>query len=343
MASSEKGFPKKAVILVLVLLVGGYFGFKKIYFSLTHETTDNAQIETSIVPVLPRIAGYVKTVHVKDYDSVKQGQLLVELDDAELQSQLLEAEADIAQAKSDVVNAKATLQNAVSTVEVAKGNITLNEVRRKKAADDNERDQKLLSDGAVTRKIAEDSRFNLETSTQLLTNSKTEYKAALSRIDMLKANIQKAEEAVKIREARLQQLQLKIGYTKIFAPTTGKIGRKSISDGQFVQAGSPLFSIVNDTTYWIVANFKENQIETLTPGKKVDVRIDAYPSKKVTGTILSLSEATGAKFAILPPDNSSGNFVKVTQRIPIKIAIDHVEQYHDLLKAGMSVYIVAEK
>lgn len=133
MASSEKGFPKKAVILVLVLLVGGYFGFKKIYFSLTHETTDNAQIETSIVPVLPRIAGYVKTVYVKDYDSVKQGQLLVELDDAELQSQLLEADADIAQAKSDVVNAKATLQNAVSTVEVAKGNITLNEVRRKKS------------------------------------------------------------------------------------------------------------------------------------------------------------------------------------------------------------------
>lgn len=343
MTSSKKGFPKKTVILILVLLIGGYFGFKKIYFSLTHETTDNAQIETNIVPVLPRISGYVQTLHVKDYDSVKQGQLLVELDDAELQSQLLESAADKAQATSDVVNAIATLRNAISTMEISKGAIALNLVKKNKAAEDHNRDQKLLADGAITRKIAEDSKYNLETSSQMLTNSEIEYKAALTRIDMLKASIQKAEDAVKIREARLQQLQLKLGYTKIFAPISGKIGKKSISEGQYVQVGSPLFSIVNDTTYWIVANFKENQIETLTPGKKVAVRIDAYPGKKTTGTILSLSEATGAKFAILPPDNSSGNFVKVTQRIPVKIAIDHLEQYRGLLRAGMSVYIVAEK
>ena len=106
---------------------------------------------------------------------------------------------------------------------------------------------------------------------------------------------------------------------------------------------STAFSVVNDSTFWIVANFKESQLEALTPGKKVDVRIEAYPDLKATGTIASLSEATGAKFALLPPDNSSGNFVKVTQRIPIKIWIDDVQKYHDMLRAGMSVFIVAEK
>jgi len=112
---------------------------------------------------------------------------------------------------------------------------------------------------------------------------------------------------------------------------------------QFIQAGTPMFSVVNDSTFWIVANFKESQLQALIPGKKVDVRIEAYPDLTVTGTIASLSEATGAKFALLPPDNSSGNFVKVTQRIPIKIWIDDVQKYHDMLRAGMSVFIVAEK
>jgi membrane fusion protein (multidrug efflux system) len=155
--------------------------------------------------------------------------------------------------------------------------------------------------------------------------------------------VQKANDAVKIKEAKIGQLQLKLSYTKIYAPLSGKIGKKNISQGQFVQAGTPLFSIVNDSTFWIIANFKESQLQSLTPGKKVSVRIDAYDDLNITGTIASLSEATGAKFALLPPDNSSGNFVKVTQRIPIKIWIDDVQKYHDLLRAGMSVFIVAEK
>ena len=340
---SKKKFPVKQIVIITVLLIAGYFGFKKIYFSVTHESTDNAQVETQIVPVLPRVSGYVKAVNVRDFDSVKQGQLIVELDDAELQSQMVEAEADVQQAKTEVINAEATLQNAVSTLAVNKANITLNELRKRKADDDQQRDQRLLNDGAITKKQSDDSKFMVESTQQLLIISKNEYTAAQSRIAILKANIQKANDAVKIKEAKIGQLQLKISYTKIFAPLSGKIGKKNISEGQFIQAGTPMFSVVNDSTFWIVANFKESQLQALIPGKKVDVRIEAYPDLTVTGTIASLSEATGAKFALLPPDNSSGNFVKVTQRIPIKIWIDDVQKYHDMLRAGMSVFIVAEK
>ena len=343
MDASKKKFPVKQIVIITVLLIAGYFGFKKIYFSVTHESTDNAQVETQIVPVLPRVSGYVKAVNVRDFDSVKQGQLIVELDDAELQSQMVEAEADVQQAKTEVINAEATLQNAVSTLAVNKANITLNELRKRKADDDQQRDQRLLNDGAITKKQSDDSKFMVESTQQQLIISKNEYTAAQSRIAILKANIQKANDAVKIKEAKIGQLQLKISYTKIFAPLSGKIGKKNISEGQFIQAGTPMFSVVNDSTFWIVANFKESQLEALIPGKKVDVRIEAYPDLTVTGTIASLSEATGAKFALLPPDNSSGNFVKVTQRIPIKIWIDDVQKYHDMLRAGMSVFIVAEK
>lgn len=343
MEATRKKIPVKQIVIITALLIGGYFGFKKIYFSLTHETTDNAQIETQIIPVLPRVSGYVKTISLRDFDSVKQGQLIVELDDAELQAQMIEAEADLQQAKTEIVNAQATLQNAVSTLTINKGNISLNEVRKKKSDDDQQRDQKLLADGAITKKQADDSKFNAETTAQLLAISKNEYTAAQSKIAILKANVQKAYDAVKIKEARIGQIQLKISFTKIYAPISGKIGKKNISEGQFIQAGTPLFSIVNDSTFWIVANFKESQLQSLIPGKKVDIRIDAYADEKVTGTIASLSEATGAKFALLPPDNSSGNFVKVTQRIPIKIWIDDVQKYHEMLRAGMSVFIVAEK
>jgi membrane fusion protein (multidrug efflux system) len=343
MDSSKKKFPVKQIVIITLLLVAGYFGFKKIYFSVTHESTDNAQVETQIVPLLPRVSGYVKAVNVRDFDSVKQGQLIVELDDAELQAQMVEAEADVQQAKTEVINAEATLQNAVSTLAVNKANITLNELRKRKADDDQQRDQRLLNDGAITKKQSDDSKFMVESTQQLLIISKNEYAAAQSRIAILKANIQKANDAVRIKQSKIGQLQLKISYTKIYSPLSGKIGKKNISEGQFIQAGTPMFSVVNDSTFWIVANFKESQLEALIPGKKVDVRIEAYPDLTVTGTIASLSEATGAKFALLPPDNSSGNFVKVTQRIPIKIWIDDVQKYHDMLRAGMSVFIVAEK
>ena len=208
--------------------------------------------------------------------------------------------------------------------------------------EDYERDKKLYEAEAITKKQLDDSKFNYENSEKLTANTQNDLQSADSKLPVLDASVQKAESVIDLKKAKIEQTKLKITYTKIYAPASGKIGKKTISVGQLVQAGMPLFSIVNDSVYWVVANFKESQIRKLFPGKEVDIKLDAYPDLKIKGTIESLSDATGAKFALLPPDNSSGNFVKVTQRLPVKITIKDAAQYKNILRAGLSAFISLE-
>ena len=333
----------RKVVISILLVVSVYFGGRKVVFSITHETTDNAQIETSIVPVITRIAGYVKTLQVKDYDSVKQNQLLVELDDAELKMQLEEQKADLEQTIAEVSNAKAQLENAILSLKNNKGVIDLKNIRLKKVSADLSRDQNLFKEQAITKKQLEESEYQLSAATQEATNAQTEYATANNRIAVLKENVNRALAMIDIKKTKIKETELKLSYTTISAPSSGRIGKKNISIGQFVQAGTPLFSIVNDSSYWIVANFKESQLDALYEGKKVKIRVDAFPDLDIEGAIESLSEATGAKFSLLPPDNSSGNFIKVTQRIPVKIAIQQQPALKNKLRAGMSVFITVDK
>jgi membrane fusion protein (multidrug efflux system) len=332
----KKKSPIRYVIIAVVLIAAGIFGWTKISYAISHESTDDAQVETQISPVLPRVSGYVKLIDVKDYDSVKAGQLLVEIDDAELQTQLLQMQADYEAAQADILNAQAALKNAQVGLGTNRGSIQLSSIKIQQAQEDYERNQNLYNDQAITKKQLDDSRFNLEQAKQQTTNNQSELSTAQSRIAILEASLQKAKAGLATRAAAIQQQQLKISYTKIYAPQSGKLGKLNISAGQFVQAGSPLFSIVNDTTYWIVANFKETQIRKFYPGMPVEISLDAYPDSTLNGKIASLSEATGARFSVLPPDNASGNFVKVTQRVPVKISIDNVNRYSNILRAGLS-------
>jgi membrane fusion protein (multidrug efflux system) len=337
--TKKRKSPLRYIILGVILIAGGIFGYNKISFAMTHETTDNAQVETQIIPVLPRVSGYVKSIAVSDYDSVKAGQLLVELDDEELQTQLAQMEADYQAAEADVLNAKATLNNANVSLNVNKGTISLDQVKLQQAQEDYERNQKLFADQAITKKQLDDSRYVLQAATQQVNNSGSDYSAASSRIAISQASIKKTQAALAVKRAAIEQQKLKISYTKIYAPQAGKIGKRNVTIGQYVQTGTPLFSIVNDTTYWIVANFKETQIEKFHDGMPVNIELDAYPDVKLNGTIESLSEATGAKFSLLPPDNASGNFVKVTQRVPVKIDINSIDKYRNILRAGLSAYV----
>lgn len=341
--SGNKAATIRKIVIGTLIAVALFFGVKKIIFSLTHETTDNAQIETSIVPVLTRVSGYVKTLDIKDFDSVKQDQLVVEIDDADLRMQLEEQEADLLQANADVANAKAQLANAILSLESNKGAIDLKKIRQQKSNNDLKRDQNLFKEQAVTRKQVEETEFQVASANQELANAQTDLATAKNRIEVLKQNLNRALAMITMKQTRIKETELKLSYTKISAPTTGKIGKKNISIGQFVQAGTPLFSIVNDSSYWIVANFKESQLAYLQEGRQVKVRVDAFPDLDVKGTIISLSDATGAKFSLLPPDNSSGNFIKVTQRVPVKISIDNQAAFKNKLRAGMSVFITVDK
>jgi len=333
----------RKVVIGTLLLVALYFGGKKIIFSITHETTDNAQIETSIVPVLTRISGYVKTIAIKDYDSVGQNQLVAEIDDAELQVQLLEQQSDLLQSMADVSNAQAQLENGILSLKNNKGVIDLRTIKQKKANSDLRRDENLFKEQAITRKQVEETEFQLASANQELTNAQTELATANNRIAVLRQNVNRAMALIEMKKTKIKETELKLSYTKIITPSAGKIGKKNINIGQFVQAGTPLFSIVNDSSYWIVANFKESQLESLQEGKNVKIRLDAFPDLAIEGTIASLSDATGAKFSLLPPDNSSGNFIKVTQRIPVKIAINNQAAFKNKLRAGMSVFITVDK
>ena len=333
----------RKVVIGTLLVVALYFGGKKVVFSITHETTDNAQIETSIVPVLTRIGGYVKTISIKDYDSVGQNQLVAEIDDAELQMQLEEQKADLQQSLADVSNAQAQLENGILALKNNKGLIDLKTIKQKKSNNDLTRDQNLFKEQAITRKQLEETEFQLSSSNQELSNAQTELATANNRIAVLRQNVNRANALIDMKKTKIKETELKLSYTKIITPSAGKIGKKNINIGQFVQAGTPLFSIVNDSSYWIVANFKESQLESLEEGKKVNIRLDAFPDLTIEGTILSLSDATGAKFSLLPPDNSSGNFIKVTQRIPVKIAINNQAAFKNKLRAGMSVFITVDK
>lgn len=332
----KKKSPLRYVIIAVILIAAGIFGWTKISYAITHESTNDAQVETQISPVLSRVSGYVKMIDVKDYDSVKAGQLLVEIDNAELQTQLAQMQADYEAAQADILNAQASLKNAQVGLNTNRGNISLASIKIQQAQEDYERNQNLFNAQAITKKQLDDSRFNLEQAKQQSSNNESELSTAQSRIAILQAGLQKARAGLATKAAAIQQQQLKISYTKIYAPQSGKLGKLNITEGQFVQAGSPLFSIVNDTTYWVVANFKETQIRKFYPGMPVEISLDAYPDSTLDGRIASLSEATGARFSVLPPDNASGNFVKVTQRVPVKINIDNVNHYSNILRAGLS-------
>lgn len=337
--TKKKKSPVRYIVIAVIFTAAAWYAWTKISFAMHTENTDNAQVETQIIPVLPRVSGYIRSISVKDYDSVRAGQLLAEIDDAELQTQLLQMQADYNAAVADIANAEAQLTNVQVSTSVNKGNIELASIRLQQAQDEYNRNLNLYNEQAITKKQLDDSRYTLEQAKQNEANSKSDLGTANSKIPVQQAALQKTKAALEVKAAAIEQQKLKISYTKIFAPQSGKTGKKNVSEGQYVQAGTPLFSIVNDTTYWIVANFKETQIRKFHPGTAVDITLDAYPDIKISGSIESLSDATGARFALLPPDNSSGNFVKVAQRVPVKIKIENADKYKDILRAGLSAEV----
>ena len=339
------------IIIALVLLVGGYFGYRAFVHSQQYESTDNAQVEGNSAPVLARVAGYVQSVAVDDYATVKKGQLLVTIDPQEYDVALAQAEADyqssladLQTARADLANAQANLRNVQAGLGVAQSNANVQAARRDKAQNDLNRDQNLYKEQSLTQKQLEDSRNNADVqarqyqaSLQQVTQARTTEGVGRAGIQRAQANIRKIEALLKVKQAAIDNAKLRVGYARLTAPIAGKIGRKNVVVGQYVQPGQNLFTIVADSTFWVVANFKETQLEKMKLGQPVDVKLDAYPDLAIKGRVASLSEATGARFALLPPDNASGNFVKITQRVPVKIEILNPEKYKEQLRAGLSV------
>ncbi|MGV3557579.1 HlyD family secretion protein [Larkinella arboricola] len=344
------------LIVLVIVVAAAFYGFQSYRYNQQYETTDNAQIEGNTAPVLARVAGYVQQVSIEDYTTVKRGEPMITIDPQEYELALQQAEADYQQtladiqtAKADLQNAQASLRNVQQNLKVTQSNADVQAVRVSKANSDLKRDENLYKGQSLTQKQLEDSRNNAEVqsrqyeaSVQQVGLAKTSENVARAAITRAQATILKAQALLKVKQAAIDNAKLRLGYARITAPISGKIGKKNVVVGQYVQPGQNLFTIVNDSTFWVVANFKETQLEHMRVGQPVDVKIDAYPDLDVKGKVVSLSEATGAKFALLPADNASGNFVKVTQRVPVKIEIENPAKYKGLLRAGLSTDIAVK-
>jgi membrane fusion protein (multidrug efflux system) len=340
---SNETKPKKRNIAPFIIgpivLIASFFGIRAILHNLKYESTDNAQIETNATPIVSRLAGFIDTVSVNDYDGVTSGQLLVSIDDREYALAVLQSQTDLANAQADLANTQAQLNNSLANKQVALANEDVQRTRVQKANDDLKRDEGLFKDAAITQKQLDDSRNNAEATQKQFTANQKQVAFANSQVATSEAQIRKAQATVDTRKAALDLAKLRLSYCNVYAPVNGRIGKRNLEVGQYVQPGQPLMTVVNSDKFWVVANFKETQIEKMKVGQDVEIKLDGYQDIDIKGKVSSFSLATGSKFSLLPPDNATGNFVKITQRVPVKIELDDNAKYKDILKAGLSVEV----
>lgn len=345
------------IILAIIILVGGFFGYRFYKFSQTHEETDDAQIAANLSPVISKISGYVDEVRVKDNQFVKKGDTLIVLDDKDQKIMLAQAQAALQTAQSNIESAKAASAAAGSNINTsraavvtASAQIEAAKVNVWKTTQDLKRYANLIKDHSITQsqydavlaaKQAADKQL------QVLVDQKNQIAQEQSVVNSQTAasseQIGVAASVAKQRQVEVENAKQMLSYTVITAAEDGYVSKVPIQKGQFVQAGAQLFSIVVDNSKWVVANFKETQLTKMLEGQKVDIEIDAFPKKTFHGVVSSFSPATGSTFSILPPDNASGNFVKVVQRLPVKITFTDLDKKtSDKLRAGMNVKATVE-
>ena len=339
-APAKKKRGKAPFILGILLLAGGTYAVRTYIWNRHHETTDDAQIEGNISPVLPRVSGYVDAIRFEDNQHVKKGDTLILLDDRDLKIKVAQAEAALENAQANVDVVKANIGSAGSTVQTAKSSVDLANVAVKKAQEDYNRYDALLKQHAVTQAQFDAMKSALDAALSQLDVAKKQMESAQTLMGAAGEQVKVAQSVVQQRQADLDYAKLQLSYAVITAPMDGQVSKKSVQQGQYVQAGQALFSVVDENSVWVVANFKETQLEKMQAGQTVDVHVDAFGDMPLQGEVASFSGATGAKFSLLPPDNATGNFVKVVQRVPVKILLKSDAATIAKLRPGMSVAVV---
>ena len=306
--------PKKRKILIPLLIILAIIAGIYLYNESFYESTDDAYVEADIISVTPKVSGHILESYVKDNMEVKQGDLVAKIDSEVYQEKYNQAKANYERAILNQKNAKAVLSASDSEIRLAKTDL--------------ERYTALYKDGAVSK--------------QTLDNAQTKYDNALARQTQAKENIfangkNVADADLKSLESAMKQAKLNLEYTNVIAPNSGTVTNRRIEKGSYVSVGGPLFSIVPDEV-WIVANFKENQVGKMKKGQAVNIKIDAYKNKTFKGHVDSIQRASGAKSSLFPPENAVGSFVKIVQRIPVKIVFDEkIDKDEYNIVSGMSV------
>lgn len=319
---------KALLIMLIIVIVGGWFGLKMFIKSKTHVETDNAFIEARIVPVSSKVSGTVARILVNDNQFVKQGDLLLEIDQNDYKLQVSKASAGVGVAENETGGEYLKAEAVRAAVQSARA-------RQEQAAIDLERGEKLYGREVIPREQLDRLHTASRIAQSQLKETEENLKRAQAEAGLGPKNGNKAK--VMERQAQLDEARLRLSYTKIYAARDGYITRKSIEPGVNIQAGQHLMALVPLQDAWITANYKERQISHIKSGQKVEFTVDAYPGRTFSGKVDSIMAGTGAAFSLLPPENATGNYVKVVQRLPIKIAIDNSSDPEHLLRVGMSV------
>lgn len=351
----KKTNKKFLTILIVLVALGTSYGIYKYIHSLSHETTDDAQIEKNMNPIIPRVSGYITKVNVKDNDFVKKGDTLFIIDDKdyvvkveEARAALTAAEGNFAASKADVGTAMANVSVSQANVLSSKGNIEAAKVRLWRATNDFERFSNLYKNHSITKQQFEqaqaekqEAEAQLKVLQQQEAASNYQKNAIISKSAVSNKQTEVAAANIEKARAALAAAELNLSYTVVIAAVDGQISSVDIQPGQLVAPGQALFYIINNEQAWVVANFKETQITKMKAGQKVSIKADAYPDVEFEGELSSFSPATGARFSLLPPDNATGNFVKTVQRIPVKIILsqNNDKEKVKLLRPGMNVEV----
>ncbi|WP_199120113.1 HlyD family secretion protein [Pedobacter sp. ASV28] len=328
------------IILGVLIIIGAVFGITEYNYYSKHVDTDDAQIDGDISPVIARVSGYVKDINFEENTKVNQGQVLVTLDDNDYKIKLEQAQAGRVAANAGVGVSQSQIVATSANTSIAKANIQAAKVKLELAQKDFDRYANLVKDGSITKQAFDQAKAQKESAQAAYDAAVDQYNATLKQVGTTQSQLTVSNSGVSQRQADVDFAKLQLSYTQIQAPTTGIVSRKNLQKGQLVQAGQSLFSIVNENSIYVTANFKETQLEKIRIGQKVKIDVDAYPDQDIEGEVYNFAPITGAKGALLPPDNATGNFVKVVQRIPVKIKFTTKDKsVLEKLRPGMSVKV----
>ncbi|MET3877898.1 HlyD family secretion protein [Chitinophaga sp. OAE865] len=330
-----------AGIIILLLLCWGVYTIWEYYI---YEQTNDAQVQEYVNPVISRAGGFIVAVKFEENQQVKKGDTLLLIDDREYTLQQAQTAASLQKAEARMEVLESNIRTLEKMANASEAQIAAAKAKMWKQQLDYQRYSQLYNEESATKQQLENMQAALDVNTSDYQSSQDNYGAALSRI----ADIHAEKRVVAAEIARLKALldrhKLDVSYTVITASYDGRMGRRTVETGQMINAGEILAYIVNnETDKWVVANYKETQIANMRIGDSVKIVADAYPGRTFKGTIISLSPATGSSFSLLPPDNSTGNYVKIVQRIPVRIRVDGARKDIDVLKVGMNVNVYVPK
>jgi membrane fusion protein (multidrug efflux system) len=336
-APSRQAIKRAALGLALALGVAGAadFGYDYLTTGRYLETTDDAYVKADSTIIAPKVSGYIAEVLVSDNERVEAGQLLARIDDRDFRTALAQANADVAASEATVRNLDSQIELQEPIIQQQAAEVDAAEANLKFAQEERTRYDALMKSGSGTIQRAQQTDAALRAQTAQLQQGQSGLTAAKKKIEVLSTERAKAVAQLDHARAVEAQAALNLSYTKITAPVGGTVGARSLRVGQYVQAGTQLMAVVPLDAVYIVANFKETQLTHVRDGQPVEIRIDSFHATKLKGHVDSLSPASGLEFALLPPDNATGNFTKIVQRVPVKIVLDD-PSLKGLLRPGMS-------